>query len=351
MRVLIGEISSYKAIVIARHIRQHYPDVEIWAYDYKPLINILHTKYVDHYVRLQNTSIDEYINHLSLYISAHNIDVFIPVHSDHIGVILQHKQQFGHTLDYMGTYEDYVQLHEKDQLMRIARTLGIRVPQEYTSIDEAVVPFVIKPTDKSSAKGVRYCMAETQRHLYPSLLPQTICQEYIHGQGCGYEVYCKDGQIMAEYGHIRLAEWPISGGSSVLREAYMHPEMRPIAEKILTQIKWSGYAMFEFKRTPNDELILIEVNPRIWGSINQALQDGCPLFAPILNRDMPPSTCQRHIRTCLKPQVWLAALGYALRGDWTVLKNYWRHRSHTVGDVTIWTDPCGWISMIVRKLV
>lgn len=351
MRILIGEISSYKAIVIARHIRHHYRDVEIWAYDYKPLVNILHTKYVDHYVRLQNDSIDNYINNLSQYVNNNHIDVFIPVHSDYIGLILKQKSLFNHALDYMGDYNDYIRLHEKDQLMQLARSIGIRVPQEYTSIAEAVTPFVIKPTDKSSAKGVRYCMDEVEKHAYTSLPAHTICQEYIYGQGCGYEVYCKNGQILVEYGHKRLAEWPISGGSSVLREAYMHTDMRPIAEKILQKVKWSGYAMFEFKLTPNNELVLIEVNPRIWGSINQALQDKCPLFAPLLKREIPSYTSQKGVRTCLKPQILLAALGYGLRGNWTIWRDYWRNYKKTFGDVSPWDDPCGWISMIIRKIV
>ena len=153
MKILIGEISSYKAIVIARHLRRHYPNVEIWTYDYKPLVGLIHTRYADHYVRLSFVSSENYIRQIADYAKQINADVLIPVHSDYIGKILQQKKIFGHALDWMGEYNDYIQLHEKDRLAAIANSVGIRIPKTYRTLDEAKAPFVIKPTNLSSAKG------------------------------------------------------------------------------------------------------------------------------------------------------------------------------------------------------
>ena len=249
MRILIGEISSYKAIVIARYIRLAYPEVELWAYDNKPLITYVHTRYIQHCVRLPFRSLEEYIYEQAAYVCSNNIDVMLPIHSDYIGAILKHKELFGHALDWVGKYSDYIRLHEKDQLQRIAASLGVRVPKNYVTVEEAIVPFVIKPTNLSSSKGVRYYRSEGKRLKINALAEGEMCQEYIAGQGCGYEVYCRNGKILTEYGHMRLAEWPISGGSSVLRGRYMHPDMRPAAEKILSAVPWTGFVMFEFKLT------------------------------------------------------------------------------------------------------
>lgn len=368
MRILIGEISSYKAIVIARYIRAAYPDAEIWAYDYKPIIRSIHTRYVQQCVRLPFQALDAYIEALADYVRTQQIDVLLPVHSDHIGAILQKKKQFGHALDWVGEYKDYIRLHEKDQLMAIAESVGVRIPKTYHSFDEAQVPFVVKPTNLSSAKGVRYFRTTADKASFlHSIIPSMssdIIQEYIAGQGCGYEVYCRNGKILVEYGHIRLAEWPTSGGSSILRAGFIHPNMRPMAEKILRQVPWTGFAMFEFKLTPSNELVLIEVNPRIWGSINQALQDHCPLFSPILGKpQLVPQVPNKSsinsqneqaksaIRTCLFPQVRMAMIGYAMKGRWDIVRDYWRHRTNTHRDVSFWSDPLGLISMIIRKIV
>lgn len=352
MRILIGEISSYKAIVIARYIHQKYPNVELSAYDNKPLVKVIHTRYITHIVHIPFSSQETYVEELSKYVQTNNIDVLLPVHSDSIGVILRHKKWFGHALDWIGEYDDYMRLHEKDKLMNIASMLDIRVPQSYKSIGDARVPFVVKPINLSSAKGVRYYTCESDKLSIGAIPRNTICQEYISGQGCGYEVYCQDGKILTEYGHIRLAEWPISGGSSVLRERYIHPQMRAIAEKILSVVPWSGFAMFEFKLTSSNELILIEVNPRIWGSINQALQDGCPMFEHVIKNcdGFTISGDRAEYRTELWPQVWLAMIGYAFRGEGKKVLDWIKHLRSTRRDVSFWTDPLGLISIIIRKL-
>lgn len=355
MKVLIGEISSYKAIVIARYFRERYPMAEVWAYDYKPIVCATHTRYVQRCVRLPFKSLEAYVAAIAEYVRTHEIDVLFPVHSDHIGAILQHKDLFGHALDWVGEYNDYIQLHEKDRLMRVAASLGIRVPKTYDSIEAAIVPFVIKPTNLSSAKGVRYIRTEAEKasllHSANPSMSSDICQEYISGQGCGYEVYCRNGQILVEYGHKRLAEWPVSGGSSVLRERYMHPQMRSVAEKILTHIPWTGFAMFEFKVTAENELVLIEVNPRIWGSINQALQDNCPLLEPVLGNYEQMADSAYGVRTCLTPQVWGAMIQYALKGRRDIVRDYRKHRRLTRRDVSFWNDPLGVISMVIRKVL
>lgn len=350
MRVLLGEISSYKAIVIARYINERYPAVELLAYDNKSLVCSIHSIYVKQCVYIPYTSIDEYVVNLAECVREKQIDVFIPVHSDFIGRILQRKELFGTSLDYLGKYADYIQLHEKDQLMQLARVLDIRVPKEYNSIEEACLPFVLKPTNLSSAKGVKYYRNKEEKNSISSIPTGMICQEYIKGKGCGYEVYCRNGNILSEYGHIRLAEWPISGGSSVLRTGYIHHDMRPVAEKILQKVQWTGFIMFEFKVTNDNQLVLIETNPRIWGSINQALQNDCPLFAEILG-DPIKLLYKEERRTCLMPQVWLSMLCYMCKGNLKVFRDFFKHNRNTYSDVNIWHDPKGVLSMLIRKIL
>ena len=350
MRVLLGEISSYKAIVIARYIYERYPTIELLAYDNKSSVCSIHSKYVKQCVHIPTTSIDEYVVKLAECVQEKQIDVFIPVHSDYIGHILQRKKMFGTSLDYLGKYADYIQLHEKDQLMQLARKLSIRVPKEYKSIVDAEVPFVLKPTNLSSAKGVRYYRKNEDKNTIYSIPKGMICQEYIRGKGCGYEVYCQNGKILSEYGHLRLAEWPVSGGSSVLRTGYIHHDMRPIAEKILHKVQWTGFVMFEFKLTDDNQLVLIEANPRIWGSINQALQNDCSLFAAILGDPLKLSYREEK-RTCLMPQVLLSVLLYMCKGNFNVFSDFFRHYKNTYSDVNIWHDPKGVLSMLIRKIL
>ncbi len=74
--------------------------------------------------------------------------------------------------------------------------------------------------------------------------------------------------------------------------------------------------MFEFKLKPNDELVLIEVNPRIWGSINQGLQNGVNYFEPILGASQTITEVKKKkdIKKYLSPQVYSSLFMYLLRG-------------------------------------
>ena len=340
MKVLIGEISSYKAIVISRHLHKMYHDVTLIAYDNKRSVCRIHTNNVTSCLYIEKKDLDSYIRKLADCVRDYSIDVFIPVHSEYIGQILLHKELFGHALDYLGEYSDYIRLHEKDRLMEIARECGVRIPINYGALENARVPFVVKPTNKSSAKGVRYCMKESDKEKLEFNKGKNdsryICQEYIAGQGCGYSVYCKDGEILCEYGHLRLAEYPTSGGSSVYRKGFVHPEMRTIVERVLKIVPWTGFAMFEFKLTPAGEVVL----------------NGAPLFASVLG-EKDVLSCQKNdslIQTCLSPQVYLSLFIYALKGNFTPLKVFLVNRRKVSKDVSLWTDPRGFISMILRKL-
>lgn len=358
MRILLGEISSYKAIVIARYLKEVFPNCYLLAYDYKKLIKFCHTKYIDDIVIIsynKKGDIDDYVVALSKCVAAYNIDFFIPVHSDFIGSIVKHKELFLHSLDYLGCFSDYSKLHNKDILIKIAKEVGVRVPDTYKSINDAVIPFVLKPTNLSSSKGVKYCFNEKDRELLLSkkINSTYICQEYISGQGCGYEVYCIDGKIKREYGHLRLAEYPISGGSSIYRKGYLHPSMRLYAEKILNEIKWTGFAMFEFKLTHSGDIVLIEVNPRIWGSIHQALANGCRLFDFLDNDSIDKEIKfdnKNDLRTCLVPQLYLSLLQYFCNGNNDIIKEFFANKKKTIKDVNVLHDIGGIASMFLRKL-
>ena len=271
-KILIGEISSNKAIVIARFLKEHYDQVYIVSYDYAGFTKKIHSRFSDEHYVIPFVDRQQYVRELADMCSKLSIDLFIPVHSNYIGDILQHKALFGSVLDYVGSYDTYVQLHDKKRMQHQVQRLGIPMPVEYVDFEQAVVPFVAKPTNQSSSKGVTYFRTEDEKkNSNAEDYKGYIYQSYVVGEGCGYSVYAYEGRILAGYGHKRLMEYPVSGGSSVYRTPYEHPDMRNYAEIILSKIKWSGFAMFEFKLSPNGDLYLIEVNPRIWGSVNQGL--------------------------------------------------------------------------------
>ena len=69
--------------------------------------------------------------------------------------------------------------------------------------------------------------------------------------------------------------------------------MEKIARDLLEHYAWHGVAMVEFKlRTSDKKPVLIEVNPRIWGSINQSVLAGVDfpylLYTMAMKGDVDP---------------------------------------------------------------
>ena len=348
MKILIGEISSYKAIALSRYIRKSYPNYLLYTYDYQKFTKFIKTRYSSHHFRIDKTN---YLNEIKEIIDKYNINYFFPVINDTLAVFWRNKHELKDSLDYLGAFSTYEKLNNKATLHKIASELGIRVPTIYKDLALAKPPIVVKPKNLSSAKGVRYIMnddAKCKEEFYQD----TIIQEYIEGVGDGYSFYCKDGFIVNGYGHKRLSEYPVSGGSSTYREEYLNAEMHEIASRVVRHLKYTGFAMFEFKLTDNNKLYLIEVNPRIWGSVNQGLINNNNYFEQILGPGYIDSSEQlTNIKTYISPLIYLSLLMYLLKFNIKPTLYFIKNIHNNKADISIFDDPLGFFSTILRRIV
>jgi predicted ATP-grasp superfamily ATP-dependent carboligase len=291
-----------------------------------------------------------HLDALQKIIENKEIDLFIPVHSDMYGEYIKKKHIFGNTFAYLGDFEQFDYLHDKEKLNSLLTRLNIKRPQVFSSYEEAKIPFIFKPTKMSSAKGVKYILGEKDLERYRPLYNRNlIIQEYVDGIGCGYSVFAKDGEILVGFGHKRLAEHPVTGGSSVYRDSHFDQRTKDLVQKILREAKWSGFAMFEFKLTPDGEIFVIEVNPRIWGSINQGLQNGFNYFEPILGKSGLEMNTNVQYKTYLSPLIYKSFLGYLAKKNIAPVLRFIKNIRCNRADVSFIDDPKGYLSMIMRK--
>ena len=52
------------------------------------------------------------------------------------------------------------------------------------------------------------------------------------------------------------------------------PELLADSERLLAELGWTGVAMVEFRRRPGGPGVLMEINPRFWGSLQLAIDAG-----------------------------------------------------------------------------
>jgi predicted ATP-grasp superfamily ATP-dependent carboligase len=109
----------------------------------------------------------------------------------------------------------------------------------------------------------------------PGFAAGALLQEFVPGHGEGLFFLMEHGAPRARFAHRRLREKPPWGGVSVLCESVEpDPALARASERLLGDLGWHGVAMVEFRRAPDGRAALMEVNPRLWGSLQLAIDAG-----------------------------------------------------------------------------
>ena len=189
----------------------------------------------------------------------------------------------------------FARLSDKARLLDMARELGIPVPQTRlvhsreqleTAVAETEFKCVLKPARSKALLGAKVLSTSVSLISSPAELASSralawvdampiLVQRFIPGSGAGVFALYGDSGPAAWFAHRRLREKPPSGGVSVLCESVaVDPVMRGHAERLLSAADWFGPAMVEFRVDPEGRPWLMEVNGRLWGSLQLAIDCG-----------------------------------------------------------------------------
>ncbi len=196
---------------------------------------------------------------------------------------------------------------DKSMTSRIARDLGLPLPatREFAQCARdsplpddvleapAIWPVVLKPVRSKVIRGGRLMSlavavvhdVETRALTLASWLPDTPVQEqaWVPGRGIGVEVLYEHGRMAWHFVHERLHEWPLTGGASTLRRAAgPEPELVEMTKRLLDRLQWHGVAMVEWRRDRRCAVHLMEINPRLWGSLPLTIAAGVDMPCGLL---------------------------------------------------------------------
>lgn len=190
----------------------------------------------------------------------------------------------------------YERVTDKHRLLETARRSGVLAPSSVTanSLQEveqnlrtAKFPLVLKParsrvligdkiiaTSVCIAKSLPEALAYARAQHWIGIIP-CLLQEYVEGCGAGIFAFYWNGKPVAWFAHRRIREKPPQGGISVLSVSEpVDSRLRDAAERLLNEAKWNGVAMVEFRVSPGGVPYLMEVNGRLWGSLQLAIDSG-----------------------------------------------------------------------------
>lgn len=131
-------------------------------------------------------------------------------------------------------------------------------------------PIILKPKIGSGSNGIRFIHNKNKLNVNEVNFKNYFIQELLDNPKeieAGFFL-CKKGEVISYYSHRRIRTYPEKGGVSVFSQLKLNKEIKKTGAQIIKKLNWTGLIMIEFlKCKETEDYKLIEINPRIWGSI------------------------------------------------------------------------------------
>lgn len=233
--------------------------------------------------------------HIAEVVGMHSVDVILPITDGASSALLGHDSELGAPVAGPSR-RAFDRASDKEGLLAAAVGCGLRVPRQEAARDRGAfellaprlrAPLVIKPArsvvevnGSGERQSVRFIddldALEKTVAVYPDAAFPLLFQERTIGPGIGVFLLRAGGRTLLRFGHQRLREKPPAGGVSTYREAIEPPaSLVAQCEALLDALGYEGAAMVEFKQDAmTGEFVLMEINARLWGSLQLALDAG-----------------------------------------------------------------------------
>jgi predicted ATP-grasp superfamily ATP-dependent carboligase len=219
------------------------------------------------------------------------VDVLIPVFEETFLVAKHADRLSGHVSMVLPGYENILVAHNKDRWARIARRLEIPVPESY-SIEELQTdaikasdlryPVLVKPKQGGGAWGIQQIESSEALRILLSFdgcngMPWSrfFVQEKIPGETHCVAMLFNKGQLRAKVAYRQLRDYPATGGQATMRVSIRSHRAEAYLQQLLESLHWHGVCQADFLVDKRTEVpYLIDLNPRLWGSLAQAIASG-----------------------------------------------------------------------------
>jgi predicted ATP-grasp superfamily ATP-dependent carboligase len=183
----------------------------------------------------------------------------------------------------------------KSRTLALAAELGIRVPRTVgvaserdlvAALVETGLPAVLKPAASwatNGSSGTRLSSVPVQsideaKHALEWIFGaggQALVQTWLPGRREAVSFFHAEGRTWARMAQASHREWPILGGASVLCETIpLLPDIIEPSEWLVQAMDLEGCSMVEYRRDEHGRPVLMEVNPRMGGSVALAIRSG-----------------------------------------------------------------------------
>ena len=217
-------------------------------------------------------------------------DAIIPVGANSCSFFINNDFYFSDKI-LQPSKEKFEIAMSKESTYQVANSIGVKIPKtiivtKKKELDTVNLnfPIVIKGKYEVGKNVVEYAYNRTElkqkfdkicyENSYECVNDWPMLQEYIEGDGCAFFGLYIDGKCEQSFQHKRLREYPPTGGASSSAMSFYDKNVEIYGKKILDFLEWNGVVMVEFKYNSKNEPILMEINPKFWGSTELSLYCG-----------------------------------------------------------------------------
>ncbi len=267
-----------------------------------------YSKYCKKFFKCPDYKSDEIASFLIKLAKSENIKdwVLIPSNDHAVYTIAKHKVELEKYYKVITEDFDIVEkIYDKSKLLEIADSIGLPIPKtcSYDKVQPNAInlqfPILTRGKEGKSfyhATGKKAFKAKSIEELYEQLefienkvgLVKSMSQELIPYDGSNktisFTAFCEKGHIKTYWMGVKLREHPIDFGTATFTESVFLEDCLNQSKVLLKELKYTGVCEVEYLRDPRDDKYkLIEINPRTWLWVGQAIANGIDFPSIIYN--------------------------------------------------------------------
>ena len=236
----------------------------------------------------------DYLTYLEQILDSTGARVLITSSDGTIAFIRRHREVFEQKVRVALASEPALGIAmNKEQTQGIAQKLGIGVPRGVkvkavggveAALHEVGLPAVVKPVEswdeqhRTSMKSELVTTPDEARRAVEKLTRfggTTLFQQFLPGERESMGLLYANGQVYARFVQWTKRSVPPLGGTSVVHQCIaVPPDIGPQAERLVREIGLEGYCQLEFRRDAAGNPCLMEINPRLNQTIENAIYAG-----------------------------------------------------------------------------
>ncbi|MGH3167426.1 MAG: ATP-grasp domain-containing protein, partial [Trebonia sp.] len=229
------------------------------------------------------------------FVRARSPRVVLPTDDITIGVLRYHRQRLAELGCVLALAPEPALdiANDKDRTLTLAEQLGIAQPKTLrigdidglaTAEAELGFPYVLKPTVSWTGKTAERVVpvdvinSREAREVTGQFMRAgagVLAQQWVPGRREGVSLFTAGDEVIAACAHVAHRTTPPLGGASAVRECIEVPDDTMHAAVLLTKaIGLQGACEVEFRRDAENRPLLMEINARLAGTIENAVQAG-----------------------------------------------------------------------------